>query len=194
MPLLRLGLVLLPLLWTSCSSGSPSAEPGGGPRAAAQANAALLEAAFRGDADGVEALLAEAEIDGMDEAGRTALMMASYDGHASTVRLLCEQKADPNIRDSNRRTALMYAASGPNPAAVEILLAHGAEVNVTDAGEGWTALMFAAAEGHADVVRLLLDSGASPDIRDIDGETALTFAAQQGREAVIRLLESRGAE
>ena len=191
MAMLRFCLAFLPLLWVACAGDATTAGAGGGaPRASARSNAALIEAAFRGDAAGVEALLAEADIDGVDEAGRTALMMAAYDGHAGTVRLLCEKKADPNMRDMNRRTALMYAASGPNAAAVEILLAHGAEVNVTDGDEGWTALMFAAAEGQAEVVSLLLDRGASPDIQDIDGETALTFASQKGHAAVVRLLES----
>ncbi len=188
--MLRLCVPLL-LLWTSCSSDSPTAGSGRGSAASARSNAALIEAAFRGDADSVEALLAEADIDAVDEVGRTALMMAAYDGHAGTVRLLCEKKADPNKQDINRRTALMYAASGPNAPTVEILLAHGAEVNVTDGEEGWTALMFAAAEGHADIVRLLLDRGASPEISDIDGETALTFAAQNGHAAVVALLERR---
>lgn len=185
-------LVACLLLWTACSSDSPPTGSAGS-EASAQANAALTEAAFRGDTAAVEALLSDADIDTVDEGGRTALMLASYDGHASTVRLLCEKKADPNLQDLNRRTALMYAASGPNLSTVEILLAHGAEVNVTDGEEGWTALMFAAAEGHVEIVRMLLDHGSSLDISDIDGETALTFAVQNGHAAAAKLLEQRSS-
>ena len=187
MPIRRIFIVFL-LLWTACSDDAPSnstAETG----ASEESNAALAEAAFQGDTAAVKALLADAQIDAVDEGGRSALMLAAYDGHADTVSLLCEKKADPNLQDVNQRTALMYAASGPNLPTVEILLAHGAEVNVTDGDEGWTALMFAAAEGHADIVQMLLDKGSSPDIADVDGETALTFATNNGHADVVKLLQ-----
>ena len=116
-------------------------------------------------------------------------MLASYGGHSTTVRLLCENNANPNLKDTNRRTALMYAASGPNAHTVEILLAHGAEVNVTDGDEGYTALMFAAAEGHADIVQLLLDKGADPFLRDTDGESALKFAMDKNHQDVVDVLQ-----
>ena len=148
----------------------------------------LATAALEGNSKAVEAMLASVNVNAIDEAGRTMLMLASYDGHSPTVRLLCEHKADPNLRDVNRRTALMYAASGPNAHTVEILLAHGAEVNATDGEEGYTALMFASAEGHADIVRMLLDRGADPGLMDIDGESALKFAQDNGHDEVISLL------
>ena len=116
-------------------------------------------------------------------------MLASFDGHTETVRLLCENGADPNLRDLNRRTALMYAATGPNTLAIETLLAHGAEVNITDNGEGWSALMFAAAEGQADNIQLLLKHGSDPDLKDIDGDTAFSFASNNGHEVTARLLQ-----
>ena len=150
----------------------------------------LADAAFEGNRKAVEAMLPGVDIDATDDGGRTMLMLASYGGHSNTVRLLCESKADPNLRDANLRTALMYAASGPNTSTVEILLAHGAEVNITDAEEGWTALMFAAAEGHADIVRMLLGKGADPGLMDIDGESAATFAGNNGHAEVAALLNS----
>ena len=148
----------------------------------------LATAALEGNSKAVEAMLPTVDVNAIDEGGRTMLMLASYDGHSPTVRLLCENKANPNLRDVNRRTALMYAASGPNAHTVEILLAHGAEVNATDGEEGYTALMFAAAEGHADIVRTLLERGADPGLMDIDGESALKFAQDNGHNDVISLL------
>ncbi len=133
-------------------------------------------------------MLPNVKVNATDEGGRTMLMLASYGGHSTTVRLLCENKANPNLKDANRRTALMYAASGPNLRAVEILLAHGAEVNLVDREEGWTALMFAAAEGHADIVQMLLDHGADPRLVDIDGESAVTFAENKRHDDVVAVL------
>lgn len=148
----------------------------------------LVDAAFQGNRKAVEAMLPDIDVNAADADGRTMLMLASYGGHATTVRLLCENKANPNMRDSNRRTALMYAASGPNAPTVEILLAHGAEVNITDGEEGWTALMFAAAEGHSDIVQMLLSKGADPGLMDIDGESAATFAQNNGHDDVVAML------
>lgn len=153
----------------------------------------LASAAFQGNRAAVEAMLPSVDVDARDDAGRTMLMLASYEGHSTTMRLLCENDADPNLRDVNRRTALMYAASGPNAHAVEILLAHGAQVNLTDGEEGWTALMFAAAEGHADIVTLLLRNGADPGLMDIDGESAAYFARSNGHSDVAALLEKATA-
>lgn len=153
----------------------------------------LAAAAFEGNRAAVEAMLPSVDVDARDEAGRTMLMLASFEGHSTTVRLLCENDANPNLRDMNRRTALMYAASGPNTHTVEILLAHGAQVNLTDGDEGWTALMFAAAEGHADIVTMLLGNGADPALMDIDGESAAYFARSNGHGDVAAQLEESSA-
>ena len=181
------------LLLVGASCGSDSTESGAPPATANSQSGFLSErfadAAFQGNTQAVEEMLELVDVNAVDEGGRTMLMLASYGGHSTTVRLLCENDANPNLKDTNRRTALMYAASGPNSHTVEILLAHGAEVNVTDGDEGYTALMFAAAEGHADIVQLLLDKGADPYLRDIDGESALKFAMDNSHQDVVELLQ-----
>ena len=186
-------ILVAALLLVAASCGSEATESATS-SAAASGRAGFLserfaDAAFQGNTKAVEEMLELVDVDAVDEGGRTMLMLASYGGHSTTVRLLCENQANPNLKDVNRRTALMYAASGPNSHTVEILLAHGAEVNVTDGDEGYTALMFAAAEGHADIVQMLLDQGADPNLRDIDGESALKFATDQNHQGVIAVLQ-----
>ncbi len=178
------------LLHLSCDAGAPGfpGRAGGDDGRGNVLSERVVEAASRGNRKAIEAALPHVNVDATDANGRTMLMLASFDGHATTVRLLCENKANPNLRDSNRRTALMYAASGSNASTVEILLAHGAQVNVTDGGEGWTALMFAAAEGHKEVVQMLLDKGADPRLTDIDGESAESFARSNGHSEVVAIL------
>jgi ankyrin repeat protein len=124
-----------------------------------------------------------------DADGRTALMLAAYDGHTEVVHLLIKNKSQVNRRDAMNRTALTYSASGKNPETVAVLLDADAEVDVVDNVESWTPLMFASAEGNLEVVKLLLKHGASPHLADKDGETSLLFAANNGHSAVVKLLE-----
>jgi ankyrin repeat protein len=117
-------------------------------------------------------------------------MLSAFDGHTRTVRMLLDNKARIDTRDSMGRTALMYASSGPNPETVQLLLERKADPNLSDNAEKFTSLMFAAAEGQVRVVEILLAHGADPTKKDADGETALDFARQNGHTAVIRLLNS----
>ena len=148
------------------------------------------DAALKGDlATAAKAIEEGVNINGADEAKRTALMLSAFYGHHQVVQTLLDHGARVHDRDATNRTALIYAASGRNPEAVELLLDAGADINVADNGEGWTALMFAAAEGNVEVVRLLLAHGADRTRRDVDGETAEQFAANNGHLAVVKLLQ-----
>ena len=115
-------------------------------------------------------------------------MMASYNGHFETVRLLLEHGAKVGLQDHFGRTALMYAASGPFPETVRLLLGKGADENRRDKEEGFTALMFAAAEGQAEVIRVLLTHGADVTMTDKDGDTALDFAEKNGHREAVEIL------
>ena len=52
-----------------------------------------------------------ATLDAVDNRGRTALMIAAEDGHASLVDLLLTRGADPKLRDREGRSALDLAAN-----------------------------------------------------------------------------------
>jgi len=122
--------------------------------------------------------------------GRTAMMLAAFNGHTKVVEMLLDAGARVDTRDAIGRTALMYAATGPNLPTIKLLLEEGARADAVDGQERWTPLMFAAAEGHLHVVKLLLAEGADPDTRDTDGETAADFAARRGHQAVASLLQA----
>jgi ankyrin repeat protein len=125
-----------------------------------------------------------------DPAGRTALMMAAFEGHADVVALLLEHGAEVDRVDSAGRTALLYASSGPYPEVVEVLVANGADVDHADAVEAWTPLMMAAAEGHRPVVEILLQYGATIDQVDRDGDAAIDHARERGQAHIVTRLES----
>jgi len=153
--------------------------------------AKLNDAAYEGDIDGVnEAFTLGADVNAIDEGGRTALMFASFNGHSEIVLDLLDAGAGIDLRDAMGRTALLYAATGPFPETVKILLDKGAGPNVIDSNEHFTPLMHAAAEGNLDVVKVLLEAGSDPTLKDVDGDNAASFARQAGHSEVAAYLES----
>ncbi len=150
----------------------------------------LIDAALEGREELLDRVLREGLVDpnATSPEGRTLLMLAAFNGHASLCRRLIGYGANPRLKDATGRTALMYAASGPHVDAVRVLLDAGSEIDAVDGGERWTALMFAAAEGQLEVVRLLLERGANPDLRDADNDRAEDFAVRNGHHEVARIL------
>ena len=130
----------------------------------------------------------------VDRDGRTALMMAAFEGYADVVELLLDHGAEVDRRDGAGRTAMMYASSGPFPETVDLLLRRGAEVNLADTAEGWTALMLAAAEGHQPVVEVLLRHGADIRVTDQDGDAAVDHARERRKTHIVGLLEALPGE
>ena len=151
----------------------------------------LHQAALDGDLKGVEeALKAGANVNGVEEEGRTALMFSAFNGHSEIVLKLLDEDAGVDRRDLMGRTALLYAATGPFPETVRILLDKGAEPNVVDSDEHFSPLMHAAAEGNLDVVKILLEAGSDPGLQDVDGDNAASFARQAGHTEVAAYLDA----
>jgi ankyrin repeat protein len=165
------------------------------PPPTAEAIAAFAESAYKGDTLKVaDALKAGMPVNQVETNGNAALMLASFNGHIETMKVLLDAGADINQRDMTERTALMFAASGPFPAAVKLLLEKGSDINAIDKTEHFSALMFAAAEGLSPVVDILLEKGADPKLQDKDGDTAASFAQKRGftelSQKLQRLIEA----
>ena len=93
-------------------------------------------------------------VDKTDEAGKTALMMATGCGHLDATKALLSAGAAIEIADNAGKTALLWAAYTGELATIEILLANGANTDHQDK-YGYTALSHAQERGHAEVVELL---------------------------------------
>lgn len=105
---------------------------------------ALLHAADRGDVAGVlSAVKSGANVDARDGCQRTALFLASQQGHSEVVESLVDLGADSNAQADDGSTPLMHAALhgvwSADAAALRVLLGAEADVNVRT-NTGGTAL------------------------------------------------------
>jgi Ankyrin repeats (3 copies) len=102
---------------------SSAAAPRVGPNPAA----AFRHAAEVGDLAALATLVEnQTDIDARDDAGRTALMVATLHGEADAVAALLAYGADPNAADANGTTPLQAATAGDHPAIVATLRRYGA--------------------------------------------------------------------
>ncbi|XP_040267417.1 ankyrin repeat domain-containing protein 63 [Bufo bufo] len=111
-----------------------------------------------------------ADVNGQDEAGRTALSLACELGHLDAVKLLVQHSADPEVADRDGNRALMYAASCGRSAELLFLLRSykrfGLRLDATNRA-GISALDAARVSGHWECERALSGrSGHSPDSRN----------------------------
>jgi hypothetical protein len=133
------------------------------------------------------ALLARPDVDvnALNPAGESALMMAALKGDLAGAQLLLDRGAKV---DQPGWSPLHYAATGPEPKVVQLLLDRGAEIDAASPN-GSTPLMMAAQYGSEDSVQLLLDRGADPRRRNQLDLAAVDFARRAGRGALIKRLE-----
>ncbi len=175
----------------------------------------FLEAAYEGRTKLVETLLARgmdvnASIrrdrvlelrhykQGLFEDERTALMLASRQGHAGVANLLLSSGAEVNARSDGGATALLYASSNAHPEVVRVLLDRGADVNAQDES-GQSALMEVFhrdndSEKIIEIVTMLLAAGANLNLMNDHYETALVYAVQSGLVPGVRILLAAGAD
>lgn len=155
---------------------------------------ALHFAARKGNHDFVEQLctaVTHIDANSQDLDGKTALHLAAAAGHLSTVRLLQEKGAEPDILDSSKNLPLHYAAWDGHFQIVEMLISD-ANMNVRGYS-GRTVLCIGALRGHDNIVRLLLDRNAMLELGDDDQSTPLMTAVSMKHNEIAQLLISREA-
>jgi ankyrin repeat protein len=120
----------------------------------------------------------------------TPLQAASCTGHAAAVKILLENKADPNLATSTGDTPLSLALRNGHMDVVRLLVKGGANPDAADAG-GDTALMFAAQWGDKPFAEFMLKNGASVNIRNKAGDTALLLSSTAG---IAKMLTALGSD
>jgi ankyrin repeat protein len=173
-PLGKTGLQLSLLLF--CLTVPCSADP-------------IHDAAGRGDAKTVRALLKDTWVEARDQHQRTPLLCAArgdLPGHLETVSILLTKGADIHAKDYGGMTALHHAAfhastpkaggDAPNQSILRLLLGKGADVNARASGTlygGQTPLHRAAESGSLANVTRLLEARADVSAKDDSEHTVL---------------------
>ncbi len=117
----------------------------------------------------------------MDTEGKTAVFHTqSY----TTLKLLCDAKADINAVDKTGKTPLFYSNF---ESTTYILIECGADVNAKDEN-GKTPLFYSNSEA---ISRTLLRYGADANVKDNTGKTLLFYLKS---EIMIQLLVDSGAD
>ncbi|NWV64712.1 MIB2 ligase, partial [Malurus elegans] len=119
--------------------------------------------------------------------GRTALQIASYQGHLEVVRTLLQAHANVNLRDDDGDTALHYAAFGNQAEVARLLLAKGASADLLNNGH-CTALLMAVSQGFTEVLRALCELNCDVNLPDALGDTPLHCAITLDDKAAIEIL------
>ena len=119
-----------------------------------------------------------------DNAGWTALHVATYNGNIEAARLLlADPRVDVNSQDAQHLAVLTYAArecSENHLSILRLLLEHPSiDVNLA-CNEGVNALYLAVSKGNIEAVKVLLaDQRVDVNCRDKNQNTPLTIAAQK---------------
>ncbi|WP_244864552.1 ankyrin repeat domain-containing protein [Paenibacillus sp. J23TS9] len=163
-------------------------------------NQPFILSAGKGDTSNVLKLLQDgADINAVDERGRTAVMAATYNNKVDTVKALIQKGADLNIRDHNLNNVLLYAGAEGFLEIVKLAIGAGANTKLTNRFGG-TALIPASERGHVEIVEELL-THSDIDIDHINNLhwTALLEAVILGNggekhQKIVRLLVDHDAD
>jgi ankyrin repeat protein len=153
----------------------------------------VVEAARRGDATAVRALIAKrVNVNEPAKDGSTALLWAAYHSDVAMARALIAAGAKVDTANKYGVTPLLQASRTGDTPVIQALLRAGADPKQTHP-EGETPLMAASHAGSVDAVRLLLEAGADVNAADAyQQQTALMWAAAEGHAAVVQaLLDAR---
>src|SRR5690554_2826869 len=119
--------------------------------------------------------------------GDSLLMLACYNGHPDTARLILQHGGDPELANQRCQTPLAGVIFKGDNAMIELLIEHGADVNGCPQG-GKPPLMYAAMFDRSDILQRLLQAGADPRVTDGEGNTALKLAMAMGATEAVSLL------
>ena len=96
------------------------------------------------------------DINTSDVLGKTALMQACFNCQIDNIKILLQNRANPNLKNCEGWNALTYAALGHCSSAVDLLITANADINQSTNNERtpiWHAVLY----GGESVVRKLLN-------------------------------------
>jgi len=143
--------------------------------------------------DPTDNMMSGADCRPTDKVGCTPLHRAVLNEDIGVTRILLDDNANTEAKDSREWTALMLAATVGNLEITRFLLARSALLAVRDM-EGCTPLHHAAASGRYEIVKLLLEHGSDLEAMDNERWSVLHHAAWNGHDKITSLLLETGAD
>lgn len=163
-------------------------------------NQQLIAFAEQGDTKYVLKLLQDgADINATDGRGRTAVLAATYNNQADTVKALIQKGADVNIRDNNLDNVLLHAGASGYLEIVKLAIEAGADTKLTNRFGG-TALIPASERGHVEVVQELL-THSDVDVNHVNNlhwtallEAIILSNGGERHQNIVLMLVDHGAD
>lgn len=142
------------LIWAAMTQSADSQSP---------AARDMLEAAARGDAARLEALIANgAPLDPADSAGQTPLLLAVQGNHLAAAEALIKAGGNINAQAANKDTPWLLAGARGRTDMLRLMIPRGPDLSIRNRFGG-NALIPACERAHVDTVKLLLTTRIDVD-------------------------------
>ena len=149
---------------------------------------AFLEASLTCNLDAIKFLLViGVNVDYTNEKGKTALLVASEQGHKEMVNCLIAANADVNASDVDSRSALIIASENNDVELAQILLNAKANPN-HQRNDGSTSLHIASYNNYNELAVMLIEFGADPLIKNNKGDTPFLCSVRNNMLMVVKLI------
>lgn len=147
-----------------------------------------------GDVTGMKKLLAAGvSINGKNQNGTTAAMLAAKNTQLPVLNFLKEQGADLEQSDEDGDNVMTFAMLSPDALSTIALLDLGVSPNLKVLHD-FTPLLLAVHRHRIDIAMVLLQRGADLNASDLDGNTALHLAVEKDLVPLAEKLLLLGAD